>query len=215
VRLPGAETVSWPEVVWTTIALAGFLINAWALWDALGDRAALKAAGKNGARGIVARANVRREWFRVFKQACFLVVGAVALTRPAADPDRPTTVAGVLVGTVLIAAIVSMVVAAVLDRTERARLLAHLEGAIVKAAAVVTVARAEGREEGAAKARRDEAVRKLAEELATATRVKAEALALAVLAEAEATNHPIEVTIVGTTEPVPVQVVEPEPTDKG
>ena len=125
-RLPGAETVTWPEALWSLIGLAGFLLNAWALWDAYGDRAALLRSKRNGARLIVASGNVRREVFRVFAQACFLLVGAFALTQPPVDPARPTTATGVLLALALIAAEVSMVVAAAFDRAERMRLLERL-----------------------------------------------------------------------------------------
>jgi hypothetical protein len=112
--------------VWSAVALVGFMLNAWALWDAYGDRAALRRRRLNGARLIVANGNVRREWFRVFKQGCFLAIGAFfALTRPA-GPPQPLSAAGVVLVAGLLAAIVSMVVASAFDRAERARLLERL-----------------------------------------------------------------------------------------
>jgi len=128
-------------LIWTAVALVGIVVNCWAAADAYLDLHALRQAVATGveplsaaelaARELVAWGNIRREWFRVFKQSCFLIIGVVFLVFP---PDRPmsahmttqATVRSVALVVGLLAASVAMDVAALLDRRERHNLITYI-----------------------------------------------------------------------------------------
>lgn len=120
-------SVSPTEAVWSAGALLGLLVNLWALRDAYGDLTALREAGRNGARELVARGNIRSEWFRVFVQVCFGLIGLYAMTQLPANPANPVTRVGVALTAALLLAELSVVLSALLDRHERIRLLAYIE----------------------------------------------------------------------------------------
>lgn len=115
-------------LLWTSGALLGVLINLWAMGDAMLDLQALRASGLNGAREIVAKGNIRREAFRIFKQGCFLAVGLYFLWLPPV-PGRtgqgPSAASVVLVTGLLLASF-SMDLGALIDRRERIRLIAYI-----------------------------------------------------------------------------------------
>lgn len=87
-----------PEVVWSIFALIGFMVNAWALKEALADQAwlAMSAVNENDeavytVMARLAQENVRQETMRTVKQLIFLVGGVVRMSIPAATPayDSP------------------------------------------------------------------------------------------------------------------------------
>lgn len=195
-------TIAPTEASWSTMALVGLAVTLWGLWDAYGDRRALRDSGKNGARRVVALGNIRREWARTYVLLCFLALGVYQMARPPVLAAQPVTRGGIALTLALVLAALVIVVESVLDRRERVNLRVYIDAELDRTA----LARAEGREAGAAAARREDAARKLADELATATRVKAEALALAILAEAEAAASPREVVVVDQAKPITVQV---------
>jgi hypothetical protein len=95
---------SWPELAFSAVAAAGLLVTLWNARDAYGDRAALRASGRNGARKIVADDNIRRERDRALKLGIFLALAAA-----------------------LIAAEVLLVKGSIQDRRARGRLIAKID----------------------------------------------------------------------------------------
>lgn len=122
------STASPIEIVWTSVALVGVLINCTAAVDAWRDLRALHALGLNGAREIVARGNIRRELLRIFKQGCFLFVGAYFMWLPPATPATATrpNAGGIVLVVGLLLASISMDLGALIDRRERIRLIEYI-----------------------------------------------------------------------------------------
>lgn len=69
--------------VWTAVALIGLFCSGVNFIEAYGDFKAVKAAGANGGRRILARAGSIGETIRVFVQLLFVLIGIIAI--------RPTT----------------------------------------------------------------------------------------------------------------------------
>lgn len=122
-------TIAPTEALWTLGALVGALINLWAYHDASVDLIALRVRGLNGAREIVARANVRNELLRTCIQLVFLLIGVIAMGEPPANPATPVTALGVVITGGLIAAEIVLVTKALLDRRDRRRVIALLSRA--------------------------------------------------------------------------------------
>ena len=128
-------TISPIELVWTVAALVGVLVNVAAMLDAWRDLRALHALHLNGAREIVARGNIRRECFRIFKQSCFLVVGLYFMAQPPAPSSagQDLSVAGLVLVSGLLLASFSMDLGAAIDRHERKRLIAYITAQLAQA----------------------------------------------------------------------------------
>lgn len=120
-------TATWTEVAFSAVALGGLVVTLWNTRDAYGDRAALRALGRNGARKIVADDNIRREWDRVLKLGIFLALGGCFMATAPADPGRPITRLGSILAAALIAAELLLVKGSVQDRRARVRLIAKLD----------------------------------------------------------------------------------------
>lgn len=82
------HTMSPIEVVWTLVALAGSYYSAYNLHDARIDWRIVQERRINGARRIVARSNMRREWVRLWCLLACLVIGVVALLSPPSEPSQ-------------------------------------------------------------------------------------------------------------------------------
>lgn len=120
------STVAWPELLWTSVAVIGFAINIWAVADATADLHYLQASGLNGAREIVARANIRSDAINVIIQLIMLCIGAFAMSQPPANPDRPVTPGGIVVAGGLICIAVLLVLKSALNRRDRHRTIVVL-----------------------------------------------------------------------------------------
>ena len=118
-----SSTVTWPEIIWTCTAIAGFAVCYWALYDAIADRNYLHALGLNGAREIVAGASIRTEALQVIIQAIFTAIGIAAMVTAPADPGQSVTPLSVIVAGGLIVAAVLLVVKALFDRRDRQRVI--------------------------------------------------------------------------------------------
>jgi hypothetical protein len=118
---------SWTEVAFSAVALAGLLVTLWNARDAYGDRAALRASGRNGARKIVADDNIRRERDRALKLGIFLALGVCFMASAPANRDRPVTRLGLALAAALIAAEVLLVKGSIQDRRARGRLIAKID----------------------------------------------------------------------------------------
>lgn len=114
------------EICWTAVALVGLIITAWALVDAVADLHYLQALGLNGAREIVARGSARNETFRVVIHALLFLIGIVSMLTGPANPDRPVTPPGIVVGAGFCAVVVLLVVKSGMDRRDRHRVIASL-----------------------------------------------------------------------------------------
>lgn len=121
------RTISITELVWSLVTIAGFGIALVALLDAHGDLQALRMAGKNGARRIVAIGNIRREVFRVALQAIFSGIGIYLMTQPPANAAKPITRGAIVLTVGMVAAALSIVASSSLDRRERIRLIAYID----------------------------------------------------------------------------------------
>lgn len=121
-----SATANWLEVGWALMALVGFLVNAWAINDAVADLRYLEARGLNGARERVARGNARDETLRAVIQAIFLVIAVVALTTAPTDPDRPITPLGVVLTGGIIGVEIILIAKAFLGRRDRRWIVAYL-----------------------------------------------------------------------------------------
>lgn len=97
-----------PEMVWCIFALIGFMVNAWALKEALNDQAWLAMARLSDSRAVqivmarLARENVRQEMMRTIKQLVFLIGAIVRMSIPPSMPAAnqsfpPATVAVVVI----------------------------------------------------------------------------------------------------------------------
>lgn len=119
-----ASTASPLEVLWTLAALAGLGVGLWMLRDAQGDRRALRQAGLNGARLLVARGAIRWERIRAGKMALFALVGLLALTRP--NAPQTLTPQTLLYSALALYVPLANLYGSVQDRRERAQILADL-----------------------------------------------------------------------------------------
>lgn len=128
-------TVAPTEAVWSVTALAGLLVTVWGLWDAYGDRRALRLSGRNGARRLVATGNIRREWSRTYVLLCFLALGVYQMQRAPVLANQPVTPGGIALTIALVLAALSIVVGSVLDRRERVKLLAYFDTETARIAA--------------------------------------------------------------------------------
>lgn len=117
-----ANTISPLELLWTLAALAGLGVGLWMLRDAQGDRRALRQAGLNGARLLVARGAIRWERIRAGKMLLFVALGIAALTRP----NAPTTPQTLIYSLLALYVPLSNLYGSVQDRRERAQILADL-----------------------------------------------------------------------------------------
>ena len=66
-----------PALIWTGLALVGFVLSAYMLYQAGSDAYAIRDI-PNGRR-LLARGHVRRELFRVILQVAWVIVGVAAL----------------------------------------------------------------------------------------------------------------------------------------
>lgn len=121
------NTITWPEVAWTAIALIGLGFSWMGYMDARVDLHYLEALGRNGARRIIAKANIRAELTRLLAQAGFAAIGVITMTLPNETGDRLGIRAGVL-ALILIAVEVRLVFDSVADRSVRKTLLNKLTG---------------------------------------------------------------------------------------
>lgn len=125
--MPGIlSNASYIELLWTGVALIGFGVSVKATIDAIGDLWYLVRSGRNGARAIVAWANLRAEVVRSFQQGVFVGVGIFAIAtpeRPDGLHEYPTTVAA---GFIVMAVV--LVLHSLSDQRDRRRLLAELGG---------------------------------------------------------------------------------------
>jgi hypothetical protein len=112
---------SWPELAFSAVAAAGLLVTLWNARDAYGDRAALRASGRNGARKIVADDNIRRERDRALKLGIFLALGVCFMASAPANRDRPVTRLGLALAAAL------LVKGSIQDRRARGRLIAKID----------------------------------------------------------------------------------------
>jgi hypothetical protein len=113
------STVAWTELAFTIPAIIGLFINWWAFNDAVADLHYLHAKGLNGAREVVAKASCRNEAIRTAIQFMFMSLGIFLMMRAPANPETPTTLAGIAVSAVILTAEVLMVVKSILDRRDR------------------------------------------------------------------------------------------------
>lgn len=120
------------EIIWTLVTFTGFVLNFYALTLAQGDLRALKESGQNGARKIVAKANVRQEIIRTIKQATFAVLGVWAVLIP--NPVRQeVSIFGLVLSIVLTALACLLVAGSYLDWRDRQRVLKEIDNELAEA----------------------------------------------------------------------------------
>lgn len=87
-------TVGDIEILFTGVALVGFLFSALNIKDAVDDVQALTRAGLVNGRMPIAQTAVRVEFARLTIQAVFILIGALAMTIPESvdELDRPWNV---------------------------------------------------------------------------------------------------------------------------
>lgn len=129
--MPGFSADVAYEVVWLLAAALGFLVNVYALHDAVEDVRALEQAQRNGVRLLIARGRVRQDWVRVIVQVVLIAAAMRALD---ADPVRTAphhlTVLTLMDTPLVMAALSCLtVVEALMAVRLRARLIAMLDAA--------------------------------------------------------------------------------------
>lgn len=115
-----------PELLWTLVAIAGLVVSARSLDEAMLTRWELDVARANGARRIIARGNVRSEAMRLAIQAIYGLLGLLALVTPPANPQTPVSGYSLLVSGGLILSSLLLNVKTVLAGRDRRRLIALL-----------------------------------------------------------------------------------------
>lgn len=92
------ETVSWIELLWSVVAVAGLVFVSFRLARVWGDRQFNRRTGRNGTRAVIAGGNVRRAAEKLVKLAVCLIVGVAAMTQPQPTDTHVPTLAGWVVG---------------------------------------------------------------------------------------------------------------------
>jgi hypothetical protein len=92
---------STPEILWTLVALAGVVLRARLLRDALEDRRASVVFEADPALAVIVAGRVRGEVTGLLIKSGFVVIGVYAMTRP----NPPSGAGQVIVAAVLIAAV--------------------------------------------------------------------------------------------------------------
>jgi hypothetical protein len=77
-------------LAWTIVVFVGIWLTGHGIAEARKDLAALKAAGVNGAKNIVAHGFLRREFLRLLIQGVFAIAGILAIA-PSAIPVHTAT----------------------------------------------------------------------------------------------------------------------------
>jgi hypothetical protein len=116
------ETISWSELAWTLVSLAGFLVALWELHEAMVDVVVLRVLGRDGVPALVARGHVRTEILRLMKLALFSFVGALLMTQPPLTFQADSLVF-MIVAFSLLSVAVLLTGGALWDRLDRIRLL--------------------------------------------------------------------------------------------
>jgi hypothetical protein len=97
-----ATTASPLEWAWTLLAAVGFVSGIFIMGACFADLFALHRAGvEEGPLDLVARINVRAETLRTLLQGTFLMLGIVAMLRPA-SPAHDATVSAAIFGVAFI-----------------------------------------------------------------------------------------------------------------
>lgn len=110
------------EAFWIFITYLGFIMTLFFLKETLQDKKFLKEHGINGARFIVANANIRRQSLRVTAIGCLSLSATIAaLTNPATIPEWMRTIS------LLSLTMVPILLLAIntIDRSEKTLLVNH------------------------------------------------------------------------------------------
>ena len=76
------------SVVWSALALVGLGVGLLSVGEAVADRAALKASGKNGVRLVVAHGALVSEGIRMGVQTLLLLIGIGSMASPFLSEGR-------------------------------------------------------------------------------------------------------------------------------
>lgn len=107
-------------IAWILVAVAGLVVNLFAVGDAKIDRYYAQHHLHKGTRLLVAQANIRRERTRVLVQIAFLAAGLLSLTNPATEAIEGTRA---WIGLAMMLASLLTVFNSFADRSDRKKLL--------------------------------------------------------------------------------------------
>lgn len=119
-----ARTASPAELTWTVAAFGGVILNGVSLYDARADLYYLRRNRINGARELVARQHRRNAAVRGAIKTVFFVVGLAAMGNP--PRPGPVNAASSIAGIGFLVAILALTWLDLVERRERARLVALL-----------------------------------------------------------------------------------------
>lgn len=114
------------EIFWTCTGLVGFVIQCWALNDAVATLRWLEARSLNGARHRVAFGNARDETIRTVIQLIFVCIGLVAMATKPANTQHPVTSLSFVVTSGIIATQILLVLKAIFNRRDTLWLIDYL-----------------------------------------------------------------------------------------
>jgi hypothetical protein len=117
------------EVIWVLTALIGLSVCQQSLRDAVLDRTYLEILGVNGARILVAQAAVRRERLQLATLGFFAATGVVVLLSPwLIELGVAPVVVATGIRVAVCFAIGQIIVVSLLDRRDRAEVIAYKTG---------------------------------------------------------------------------------------
>lgn len=109
------DTVSWPEAVWTALAVIGVVYSLLNLNEAMLDLRAVRTISPRNGRHRLARAGVRNETSRLLVQAGFAGVGLLAMT----VTNSASTTTRTVIGLIVIGVVLTQALNTFLDRQLR------------------------------------------------------------------------------------------------
>jgi hypothetical protein len=86
-----SRTVDLLELVWTVIAVVGFVSSIGNVWAATGDRRLALMANTNGYGAAMLGYTLAQEVLRMIAEVGFVAAGAWAMTQPTPDPAPSTS----------------------------------------------------------------------------------------------------------------------------
>lgn len=121
---PNATPWEW---AWVITNVLGTIIELFAVTNAIGDRRALIFTNKNGARMLIANANIRLELFRLVILGILAGIGIIALFTPSSTSNPQNLLLAIIVGLGLSLVAILLNVSSYLDYITRKQVLAYID----------------------------------------------------------------------------------------
>ncbi|MDQ3541961.1 MAG: hypothetical protein M3440_14875, partial [Chloroflexota bacterium] len=130
-------TVSFPEILWSSIAAVGLGVSILAVGYALQTLHYLQAVGVNGAREKWARNNVRGESMRLAIHSISMIIGITAMASPPINPDVPVPPLSYILSFGLILISLLIVVSSITEKRTRDGIVAAMVAEERRLAAII------------------------------------------------------------------------------